>query len=172
MTRFDVAIVAILLVSILVGFYRGLVRELFSLLTLVLAVFVAIRFYSLPQTLLPDVEMVGFLLPGRDLQSVAMFVLLFFSVAIAGHFIGKSISATVRRSFVSMVDRFLGSMFGLLRGGAVVIVLVLLAGLTALPSEDRWRVSLLIPLFERSAQQVACYVPEGYRSPHYACVPL
>ena len=156
----------------LVGFYRGLVRELFSLLALILAVVVAIRFSRLPETFLPDTEIAGFVLLGSDLQLMAMFLLLFFSVIIVGHFVGRFISGAIRRSFVNVVDRFLGSVFGLLRGGVVVVVLVLLAGLTALPFDDQWDVSLLVPPFERSAQQVACYMPQGYQSPHYACVPL
>jgi membrane protein required for colicin V production len=45
----------------------------------------------------------------------------------------------------------LGPIFGLLKGGAIVTVLVLLAGLTPLPQNAWWKQSVLLPRFQQAA---------------------
>ena len=172
MTGFDVAIIAVLTLSMLVGLYRGFVHEFLSLAILALALVVALKFSRLPETWFPDIEISGFLLAGSELQLAAVFSLLFLSVLTAGRFIKKPVSARMRQSFMNLADRLLGAVFGMLRGGVIVLALVLLSGLTTLPFSDRWNGAMLVPLFERWAQHTMCHVPEGYQSPHYACVPL
>lgn len=169
MSGFDVAAAVILALSMLLGFYRGFVQQILSLGILVLALFVAIKFAGVPPTLLPDIQWGGIWLGGSELQWAGMLALLFLSVLILGRLVNRFVFNTLRRSFISMPDRFLGGVFGLVRGGIIIVVLVLLAGLTALPFSDSWRGSLLIPEFERLAQYLACYIPGQYRGTHYAC---
>lgn len=169
MTAFDIAIIVILATSVLIGLYRGLVKEVLSLVVLVTALVVAVKFSELPKVWLPDLELGGYMLTGADLQIGLAFSLLFIVVLAVGRFIKNAVSGAVRRSFMGWFDRGLGAAFGFTRGGVIVLALVLLAGLTQMPFADRWRTSALIPPFEELARYVTCYVPPGYRSPHYVC---
>ena len=169
MAGLDIAVAVILAASTLIGVYRGFVRELLSLVVLAAALLVAVRFSELPGVWLPDTDLWDYKLSGADLQLGLTFAALFIAVLFVGHFVNNAISGAVRRSFMSLPDRLLGALFGLARGGLVVLALVLLAGLTRFPFHDSWRASLLIPPFEDSARYVMCRVPRGYQSPHYAC---
>jgi len=53
----------------------------------------------------------------------------------------------------------LGVIFGTLRGIAVVAMLVLLAGLTALPQDPWWQASVFMPYFERLALWLTGFLP-------------
>ena len=169
MTGFDFVIAGVLAASVAIGIYRGFIREAFSLVTLAAALIVAIKFSRLPTTWLSDIELGGFVLTGSDLQTGLVFVALFIAVIVAGSLIGRAVSRAARRSLVRVLDHLLGAVFGFVRGFVIVLVMVLLAGLTQLPFSEGWGASLLVPPFERSARYAMCYVPEGYRSPHYAC---
>ncbi len=169
MTVFDVAIIAILAASVSIGVYRGLIKEALSLTVLVTALVVAVKFSELPGVWLPDVELGGYTLTGADLQVGLVFSLLFVSVWMVGRLVKNAVSGAVRRSAMNWFDRVLGAVFGFVRGGVIVLALVLLAGLTQLPFADRWGASVLIPPFEQAARYATCYVPQGYRSPHYVC---
>ena len=169
MTAYDIAIIVVLAASVSIGVYRGLVREVLSLAILVTALVVAVKFSELPEVWLPDLELGNYLLTGSDLQIGLMFSLLLVAVLVVGGLLKKAVSGAVRRSFMNWFDRVLGAVFGFVRGGVIVLVLVLLAGLTQLPFAERWRTSALIPPFEQSARYVMCYVPQSYQSPHYVC---
>ena len=170
MTALDIAITIILVASMVIGIYRGFIRETISIVILVAALVVAVRFSELPGVWLPDIALSSYTLTGADLQLGLMFALLFIAVMAAGRFINNSVSGAVRRSFMNLVDRLLGAAFGLVRGGVIVLMLVLLAGLTQLPFHDMWRASMLISPFEGSARYAMCHVPQSYQSPHYVCV--
>ena len=169
MTAFDLTIIIILAVSMLIGIYRGFIRESFSLVMLALALVIAVKFSALPQVWLPDIELSGYLVSGDDLQLALVFSLLFIMVLIIGRFANRIISDAVRRSFMNLIDRFLGAVFGLVRGGAVVLILVLFSGLTSVSFSDAWRASVMISPFEHSARYAMCYVPQAYKISHYAC---
>jgi membrane protein required for colicin V production len=53
----------------------------------------------------------------------------------------------------------LGVVFGVARGAVIVGILVLLAGLTPLPSDPWWRESMLVPHFERFALEIRGLLP-------------
>lgn len=172
MNRLDAAVIAVLVLSMLVGLYRGFIRELLSLATLVLALFVAVNFSGIPLMWLQDIGWGGILLPGSGLQWVIMSSLLFLSVLSLGQLTVRLVFGALRQDFVVAASRFLGGVLGVTRGGGFVVVLVFLAGFTALPFYQGWRESSLIPVFERSVQYLACHVPPEYRSRHhYGCMP-
>ncbi len=172
MTALDFAIATVLLVSTLIGIYRGFVREALSLATLAAALIVAIKFSGLPKVWLPDVDVRGYTLTGSDLQLGLMFALLFIGVLLVGRLINSAVTGTVRRSFMNLLDRMFGAVFGLARGGVAILALVFLSGLTQLPFTDKWSASLLIPWFERVERHAMCYVSDSYKNPHYPCAEM
>ena len=56
-------------------------------------------------------------------------------------------------------DRALGGVFGVLRGIAVLIVLVLLAGVTPVPRDDWWQQSIFIGRLEAGALWARDFLP-------------
>ena len=87
------------------------------------------------------------------------FIVLIIGTLIAGavvnHLLGKITKAKVLKG----ADRFLGLIFGIARGLAIVLIIVLAAGLTQAPQADWWHEASLIPPFEQGAIRVLNLVP-------------
>ncbi|MFM1897260.1 MAG: hypothetical protein RLZZ385_2334 [Pseudomonadota bacterium] len=134
----DIAILSVTGISFLFGLWRGLVKEVFSLLTWVAALFVA-RVYS--EHLAPLLQ--G-LLEGDTTRYVAAFAILFIITMMAGtvlnHFMGKLLNSTGMK----FTDRLLGGAFGVARGMIIVMVAIFLSG-TFVSESEPWLQSRLIP---------------------------
>ena len=69
------------------------------------------------------------------------------------------VSRLVKGAGFAFEDRLLGALFGLARGGLVVMVLVLLAGLTTLPRDPMWRNAMLSSPLEAFALYLKAWLP-------------
>ncbi|MEX2132254.1 MAG: CvpA family protein [Pseudohongiellaceae bacterium] len=134
----DIAILSIVAVSFLFGLWRGLVKEVLSLLTWIAALLVA-RIYSEP--LAPTLS--G-LLEGETTRYVAAFAILFIVTMMLGtllnHFIGKLLTITG----LKFTDRLLGGVFGIARGVIIVLLVMFFTG-TFVSETGPWQQSQLIP---------------------------
>ena len=138
LNQIDTAIIIVVAISSAFGLWRGLVKELLSLLSWIAALLVA-RVYgeALARLLVNMIE-------SESIRYVTAFVLLFVMVIMIGtlinHFVAKLLTVTGLKFF----DRLLGVVFGLARG--TVIVLVILFILNVFVSETEWwQESTLIP---------------------------
>ena len=153
MTVFDYAVLIIIGLSILLSVIRGLVREVLALLAWVVAFVMANLFSSDLAALLPDE------IPTVELRLLAGFLGVFFVALLLMSLLAMAVSQLVKSAGLGVEDRFLGALFGLARGLLVVLVLVLLAGLTALPKQPVWRDAVLSPPLEALATQVSRWLP-------------
>lgn len=85
-------------------------------------------------------------------------------VTFLGLFLVLSVISWVLRKFVFAVPltpglRVVGALLGLVRGVAVVLVLFVLAGLTAFPQQRWWRESYAAPLVQPWAQAAIARLP-------------
>ena len=154
MTIFDYAVLAIFVVSILLSVVRGVVRELFSLAGWVVAFMVANSFAAGFAPMLPSS------IAGESLRMLLAFAALFLSALLAMALMTMMISALTRTVGLGFADRFFGSLFGFMRGLLVVLLIVLAAGLTALPQEPFWEKALLSKPLETAAMMVIPWLPQ------------
>jgi membrane protein required for colicin V production len=153
MTLLDYAVLAIIGFSVLLSVIRGLVREVLALAAWAIALIVAWLFGGQIAALMPQE------IPGEDLRWLAGFATLFFLVLLAMSLVALAVSQLVKSAGLSVEDRVFGAVFGLVRGFAVVMILVLLAGATALPGQPFWRDAALRPLLERVAIVIKSWLP-------------
>jgi membrane protein required for colicin V production len=57
------------------------------------------------------------------------------------------------------IDRFFGSIFGLFRGFIIIIILSILASMTALPGEEAWNSAISKPILEKSVKFFVPFLP-------------
>jgi membrane protein required for colicin V production len=88
------------------------------------------------------------------------FVLLVVAALLVGGLVNYLIIRLIQFTGLSGSDRFIGMLFGVVRGALVVALLVLLAGLTPLPEDPWWQESSLIPWFEELALWLREMMPE------------
>lgn len=152
----DYAILGVLLLSMVVSALRGFIRECLSLVVWIAAVVVAVAFSDVAA---------GFLSSHVTVPSVRLilaFTGLFLATLVLGGLVNYLIGTLVTKTGLSGTDRIIGIVFGLLRGIAVVTVLVMLAGLTPLPADPWWDQSLLLPRFVDLASYVVEWIPAPY----------
>jgi membrane protein required for colicin V production len=152
-TLFDYLVLFVLIASIVISTLRGLVREILSLLSWIAAFVVANAWGGALARLLPDA------LPGELVRLIAAFVILFIGVRILMGLLMVLVEALIKASGLTVVDRGLGSLFGLARGLLIVMTAVLLCGMTAIPQQRFWKEAMLSPLAETAAQTLIPYLP-------------
>ncbi len=160
MTPIDYTIIGIVVLSALLGLFRGLLREVLTLLTLLIALWLAWRFAD---ALLPYLGSGALSKP--PLQMWAARGLMFLAVMLIGTVITAVVGQLVRTSIFSGLDRFLGFLFGALRGVLIVGVLVMLGLRSGLDGQAWWGKSKLIPAGKSVAAFVGGLVGESLPRP-------
>ncbi|MGH8125075.1 MAG: CvpA family protein [Rhodanobacteraceae bacterium] len=154
MNAADIAILAVLALSMLFGLVRGFVSEVLSLVCWVAAFWVAWAFGA---------EVAGFYsgwLHNPTACIVAGYVTCFVGVLVVGAMIGWAVHKLMNHGGLRGGDRFLGLLFGLARGVLLVTFVVLMLGFTAVPGKASWwRQSTLLPTFEAGAGWFAQALP-------------
>ena len=153
MTGFDYAVLAIIGVSILLSVVHGLVRELLSLASWIVAFVVAELCAGSLAPMLPAA------IPHESLRLLAAFMGVFLIVLLVMTLLAIAVSSLIKTVGLGFSDRAFGAVFGLVRGLAIVLVAVLLAGLTALPREPWWRHAMLSAPLEALANSVKVWLP-------------
>lgn len=137
MNWLDFVFLGIITASVLISLVRGFVREVVSILVWVAAFWLALRYSdALAARLEPFIG-------SPTIRLVAAFAGLFIITLLLGALLNYLAGQLVGRTGLSGTDRALGVVFGGLRGLAIVALLVLVAGLTAVPGERWWQDSLL-----------------------------
>ena len=154
MAWFDYAVLTVLALSLLLGALRGLMREMVSLAGWIAAFVLATAFSGIVALQMP--ESLGPLLSG-----LLGFLLIFIGVLLVSGVVSLVLSLLVRAVGLGFLDRLLGAAFGVVRGVAITLLAVLLAGLTPLPREPFWRQAVLSGPFETVALALGPYLPEG-----------
>lgn len=134
----DIVILIITILSAAFGLWRGLIKEVLSLLTWIAALLVS-RVYSEPLAGL----MTG-MIENDGIRYVTAFALLFVTVMMLGTFLNFLMSKLLTFTGLKLADRLLGAVFGVARG--VIIVMVILFITSMFVSETQlWQESQLIP---------------------------
>jgi len=156
MTWFDYGVLIVVGLSILLGAWRGLVREMLSLAGWVLAVVLAMWFAydigrALPASLAP-----------LQVRMVVAAVVIFVAVLLAAGFGGIMLAKLFRAAGLGLTDRALGGMFGFARGALITLAVVLVVGFTALPKEPFWRDAALTGPLETAVVAMKPYLPRPW----------
>ena len=156
MTTLDWIVLGVLALSMLVGAWRGLVYEVFSLLGWIVG-FMAARWGA---------NEVAQLLPLHEWAPQARYVAGFVLVFVAALFAWGLVSWLVRQLIQAVglrpVDRALGALFGMARAGVLLLVVTLVVQATDLREGDWWQHSVLAPWLQTAAAQVLPILPEQW----------
>ncbi len=116
----DITIICVLAFSFIYSLTKGLVRELFSLGSTMLAAALAIRFYGLGH------QFLGPYINTPTLNNILGFITIFIVTVFLGGLVGRLVSKLIKSAGVSPTDRFWGGILGLVKGGIIVSLGLLL----------------------------------------------
>jgi membrane protein required for colicin V production len=134
----DIVILIITVLSSAFGLWRGLIKEVLSLLTWIAALLVS-RVYSEPLAGL----MTG-VIENDGIRYVSAFAILFVIVMMFGTFLNFLMSKLLNVTGLKLADRLLGAGFGVARGVIIVLVIMFITSMFVSETE-LWQQSQLVP---------------------------
>ncbi|AZR73661.1 hypothetical protein BBF96_09850 [Anoxybacter fermentans] len=120
-TLIDLGIILFLLFFLVRGYQQGLIRQAMALIGLLLGLKIASDHYLFLSTLLQT----HFYLD-KYLANIISFGLIFFLVIIVINLVGWILSGLTKLLFLSFIDRSIGAVIGLIKGGIIVYLILLL----------------------------------------------
>ncbi|HVY66810.1 MAG TPA: CvpA family protein [Gammaproteobacteria bacterium] len=161
MTPADYVILFLCVASAVIGLWRGFTAEALSLLTLLVAIWLAWAFAGRVEPVLG--HWVG---AAPEVRTWAARVVVFVLALLAGGLISWLARKLIRHTGLSGLDRLLGAGFGLLRAGVLIGLAVLLMQFLGLENEPWWQEARLKPYADRAAAAVKYYAELGNRYWH------
>ncbi len=153
MNETDAAILIVIGISCLFGLWRGLIKEVLSLLTWLAAILVA-RVYSsyLAETMVNMIDSSG-------VRYVTAFALMFVTVMMLGTLLNHLMSKVINFTGLKFADRIMGGAFGIARGGIIVLVILFITSLFA-SETAQWQQSRLIPYGMAAIEQSRIFIAD------------
>ena len=149
----DWFILIVLIASGIISFARGFTKEFLSLF-LWLAAFIAA--ISLEYLATPKInEFIG----NEEISKIISYIVVFLIFIFIGGMIIKFISKLIKWSGASGFDRFLGVVFGLMRGSIVLFVIFLLLP-SGIKTTDLINNSKITPIIQKYAPEIEAYFRE------------
>jgi len=139
MITVDYIILAIIIVSALMGLVRGLLREAIAVITWFLAIILAWAFGA---QLEPHL---GGVLVGSPLRIWAARAIIFVGILLLGGAVSVILSHYVRVSMFAGMDKFLGLVFGIIRGIVIVGAFTIAVQALRMDEDPSWKRSRLMP---------------------------
>ena len=175
-TWLDFLILGVFILNTLMGFARGLTRELVSIISVIVALGVSIRF-TLPITEIlnssdgfksvilafstfTNINAMG---PLSLVSLGVSFLVLFvgtYSIGEAVNYSAATFGVIMFPAF-ALLDRLLAACVGFIRGYIFNMVLILIVGLTPFSQGDPWSQSYFIPRIKPSADKLANLIRPG-----------
>jgi membrane protein required for colicin V production len=139
MIAVDYIILAILVLSAIMGLVRGLLRESIAVITWFLAIVLS---WSFASSLEPHL---GGVLVGSPLRIWAARVIIFVGVLLLGGAVATVLGHYVRVSMFAGMDKFLGFVFGIVRGVVIVGAFTIVVQALRMDEDVSWQRSKLMP---------------------------
>lgn len=156
MTWVDYAIIAIVVVSVIIGLFRGFVREIVSLVVWVSGI--ALTLHYLPSIEDYLMNWIG----SKYLRYAVIVVALLVVILVINWLIGKLLKLATSSGGMGFMNRFLGLIFGFVRGTVIVAFLLLLVPATGFEKGGSFEGSSLIPTVQPLANWLGSLIPQSF----------
>lgn len=152
----DYCLLGLIGLSALLGLFRGLIREVFSLCLWGAAIWLSLKYNRDFSVYFQS------FIPIPSVRMVVSFLALFIATLLLGGMLSFLLGKLVASTGLSGTDRLAGFMFGVVRGMLIIALLVMLAGMTPLPEDPWWKQSKLIPPFQTLAIWLRDQMPPSF----------
>jgi membrane protein required for colicin V production len=149
----DYGILALIGFSILMGIIRGFVREAMSLITWITALLLGVLYFEPLSETFTKISMVG-------LRLILAFAIIVLTTLIVGGIISHLIARLIKFTGFGATDRFVGVLFGFVRGAVVVAAGIMLVLPTPLVKDKLWQQSILVPRIEPLSVWMRSKIPD------------
>ena len=150
---FDYVMIGLVVLSVVISFFRGFVREAISLCVWAIGLLAAFKFAPLLEQHIHKIT-------NWDMMSYALaFMVIFISVWLVGLLISLVVRTITSGVGLGFVDRLLGVCFGVVRGGLVVAVLLMFISMSPHKDDGFVQGSKIAPRFNRVVALMDHHIP-------------
>ncbi len=144
LTMLDYILIAIVIASSLIGFMRGFVHESLSLLIVLVALWLAFEYSARVEFYFVDI------IPNTSARLWAAVISIILATLLIGTVLKKIILHFMKKSESTYLDKFVGFLFGILRGFVVVALVVWGISNTSLKEKPWWQDSGMVKYLQKS----------------------
>ena len=156
MTTIDWVLLAILVFSMVLGAWRGLVYEVLSVLGWAVSFFAAQYFAPLVSSWLPLQS------SSETVRYAAAFVLVFVAAVFVAGLLAFLLKKLIEAMGLRPVDRTMGAAFGLVRGVILLLAAAVVIDMTALKTSQWWQESKGAPVLSAALKGLKPVLPEQF----------
>lgn len=154
-TLIDAVVAGVIVLSAILAYSRGFVREAMAIVGWIGAALVAFLFAAAVQPLVKELPVVGeFLGDSCELSIIAAFALVFAAALIVASLFTPLLSSAIHRTALGGLDQGLGFLFGVARGVLLVAVAFLVydraVASNAIPMVDESRSAKVFASFQEN----------------------
>jgi membrane protein required for colicin V production len=152
----DLAFLGVLVVSLIVGAWRGLVYEVLSVLGWALSFYLAQWFAPQVATLLPLQS------ASEPVRYAAAFVLIFIAAVFLAGLLAVLFKKLVEAIGLRPVDRTLGAAFGVVRGVILLLAVTVVVNMTVFKNSAWWKESAGAEILTAAVKGLKPALPEQF----------
>jgi membrane protein required for colicin V production len=142
MGSLDAILSGVVLLSCVVGLWRGVIRETLALLAWIIGFVLSSNYANFFASYLPPTW-------NENLRLLAAWVLVFVAVLLCMNLLSMLMHRLVTVVGLGVLDRLMGGLFGLLRGGIALMAVSVLVGLTPAKTAWMWKNSWMAQLADQ-----------------------
>ncbi|MBF0226534.1 MAG: CvpA family protein [Desulfobacterales bacterium] len=158
MNPFDIITIVILAFTLIRGIFRGLIKEVSSIVGVVGGYYIAYTYYA-------DIsKLISKWMPDQSYINLVSFLLLFCVMFISVSLVGVLINYLLNIAFLGWLNRLLGAGFGFIKGA--LIISIIFVGLTTFLKNDSPLIkdSMLAPYVSMISDKIVTVVPEDMKN--------
>ena len=160
MNNLDIIILILVLIPALIGFKKGFLKSIFSLASIILGFFLAVKFYSGFSLVVHKV------ISDEKTSSIVSFLSIIFLVYFAGIYIAGKLSKI--NKITRSLDKVLGLFLGIIKGMMLASIVILFIRTYNIISENNFRNSFTYPYVKEIAPEtyklISTLIPSGKKT--------
>jgi membrane protein required for colicin V production len=153
MNILDTIIIVVVGAAFVMSLFRGVIKEVFSLGSVILGFIIANYTYS------PAAEFLAPYISHAPIAKITAYGAVFIGSSIAIRILGSIVERLVKKSLLGWADHLMGSLFGFLKGCLIVSVFVMLVS-SFMPDSKIFRESKLSPRVMSTVGMLAKLAPD------------
>ena len=126
----DIVVLTIIVSSGVFAFFKGFIREAFSIIGLIAATILSFKFYR------PFSVYLKSIIAAKPLREFITFILLFFILLAIVAFISYMAKKIFQKAGLTFYDKLLGLLFGVVRGILIAYILIIIIETTKIAPKD------------------------------------
>ncbi|MFH1563607.1 MAG: CvpA family protein [Nitrospirota bacterium] len=158
MNPLDIFFLVIILISMTISLFRGMIKEIFSILSIVGGIIIANILY--PKTAMLLIRFIK----SSPWSNIIAFIIIFLIVCTLINLIGVFFQKTLKKLALNWLDRAGGVAFGFIRGVIIVVIIAIILAKFPIVGHKLIASSQIVPHLSWVVKTLLAFLPHEFSS--------